>query len=103
MKLATLIVLVLFSVSVGCNHSTEPSNAQETTGDESGMVETESNAQDAPTATDDARLQKYFERYCDYTGGMGIGFVASHIKHSIIPKWTKWARLALCDRVDFEP
>src|SRR5262252_3026349 len=24
------------------------------------------------------RLDSYFEDYCDYTGGMGIGFVASH-------------------------
>ena len=33
---------------------------------------------DAPVATEDARLQNYFELYCDYTGNMGIGFVASH-------------------------
>jgi hypothetical protein len=26
----------------------------------------------------DPKLDSYFERYCDYTGGMGIGFVASH-------------------------
>jgi hypothetical protein len=24
------------------------------------------------------KLDSYFERYCDYTGGLGIGFVASH-------------------------
>lgn len=23
-------------------------------------------------------LDSYFERYCDYTGGLGIGFVPSH-------------------------
>src|SRR3954470_19429951 len=26
----------------------------------------------------DAVLNRYFERYCDYTGNMGIGFVPSH-------------------------
>ncbi len=26
----------------------------------------------------DTKLDSYFDRYCDYTGGMGIGFVASH-------------------------
>lgn len=26
----------------------------------------------------DVKLDGYFARYCDYTGGMGIGFVASH-------------------------
>ena len=26
----------------------------------------------------DAKLDGYFERYCDYTGSLGIGFVASH-------------------------
>jgi hypothetical protein len=32
-----------------------------------------------PTSTvRDAKLDGYFERYCDYTGGMGVGFVASH-------------------------
>lgn len=30
------------------------------------------------SAVRDTRLDDYFERYCDYTGGMGIGFVASH-------------------------
>jgi hypothetical protein len=25
-----------------------------------------------------SKLDKYFEQYCDYTGGLGIGFVASH-------------------------
>lgn len=24
------------------------------------------------------KLDKYFERFCDYTGGMGIGFVSTH-------------------------
>src|SRR5688572_24750628 len=24
------------------------------------------------------RLDSYFEQYCDYTGGLGIGFVATH-------------------------
>jgi len=28
--------------------------------------------------TEDEQLQKYFERYCSYTGSLGIGFVASH-------------------------
>ena len=29
-------------------------------------------------AADDVKLDGYFQRYCDYTGGLGIGFVASH-------------------------
>lgn|GEM_PF-2867120 len=29
------------------------------------------------SAVSDAKLDGYFERYCDYTGGLGIGFVAS--------------------------
>ena len=33
-------------------------------------------AQDA--ATVQSKLDKYFERYCDYTGGLGIGHDASH-------------------------
>lgn len=33
-------------------------------------------AQDA--ANQESKLDKYFERYCDYTGGLGIGFNASH-------------------------
>ena len=31
-----------------------------------------------PTATLPPRLDSYFESYCDYTGGLGIGFVPSH-------------------------
>lgn len=36
--------------------------------------------QEAPPATValPPRLDSYFEQYCDYTGGLGIGFVASH-------------------------
>jgi hypothetical protein len=32
----------------------------------------------AQDADQKSKLDKYFEGYCDYTGGMGIGFVASH-------------------------
>jgi len=32
----------------------------------------------SPTVNHDPKLDSYFQRYCDYTGGMGIGFVASH-------------------------
>ena len=31
-----------------------------------------------PAATLPPRLDSYFESYCDYTGGLGIGFVPSH-------------------------
>lgn len=31
-----------------------------------------------PPPTNESKLDKYFKNYCDYTGGLGIGFVASH-------------------------
>ena len=35
--------------------------------------------QDHPTSTvRDTKLDSYFDRYCDYTGGLGIGFAASN-------------------------
>src|ERR1051325_3650719 len=30
------------------------------------------------TASSPPRLEDYFETYCDYTGGLGIGFVPAH-------------------------
>jgi hypothetical protein len=33
-------------------------------------------AQDSPPKK--SKLDTYFEQYCDYTGGLGIGFVPSH-------------------------
>ena len=84
MKHVALLVTLLACLSTGCNRSTEPVSAQETTRNQSGSDKTDNSdnkteptLSDVPVA-DDARLQKYFERYCDYTGGMGIGFVASH-------------------------
>lgn len=36
----------------------------------------DTHAQDS--APKKSKLDTYFERYCNYTGGLGIGFVASH-------------------------
>ena len=36
------------------------------------------NIQAQDSASTNSKLDTYFVRYCDYTGGMGIGFVASH-------------------------
>src|SRR5687768_15965464 len=35
-------------------------------------------SQSQETALEKSKLDTYFERYCDYTGGLGIRHVASH-------------------------
>ncbi len=82
MNRITLFLLLLACSATGCQRSTDRTLAQASTADQSGTdnagIHTESKPSEAPTTTGDARLQTYFERYCDYTGSMGIGFVASH-------------------------
>ena len=78
MKHTTLICLFVVCVLAGGIQTTERAVAQESIGNQPRAPKTESTTPEPVQASKDAKLQKYFERYCDYTGGLGIGLVPSH-------------------------
>ena len=82
MNSAAFVLSLTCCVLLGCNRPSEP--VPESKSIDASMVPHTSDTKDASLlpaitiAPENTRLQTYFERYCDYTGGMGIGFVASH-------------------------
>jgi hypothetical protein len=58
-------ILTLFVIACGCSKQTPPAASSTTT-------------PVSPSAALPPRLQEYFDQFCDYTGGLGIGFVPSH-------------------------
>ena len=78
MKHLTLAGILLIAISIGCNQSNKTNIAQQAPPDRPEATKPESNILNPQSAENATRLQMYFERYCDYVGGLGIGFVASH-------------------------
>ncbi|MFT5524599.1 MAG: hypothetical protein ACI9HK_002554 [Pirellulaceae bacterium] len=82
MKPVVLILCLTVCVSLGCKRPTESLSTSESNNFTPNSQTADNTTTPTPAeiskTTEDSRLQRYFERYCDYTGGMGIGFVASH-------------------------
>jgi hypothetical protein len=82
MNRITSIVFLAICMTIGCNQPSPPKSKSEPAAQSIRNPATGRNEpsalEDETKAFEDSRLQSYFERYCDYTGGMGIGFVASH-------------------------